>query len=255
METLLINNADIAVGYDGKRMQPVFSLIPVKLKHDLENYLAKGDLKIDLWFEQHKLALVDFSDQPDTFVNFNSPNDIDSFKPSIQSRLPLLGFAAYSGTGKTSLLTKLLPKLNELGLKVAVIKHAHHKFDIDIPGKDSYELRKAGAEQMLISSSRLTALMQTRDDQEPQLAELLTRLDTQSLDLILVEGFKQEPIPKIELHRPALQKPFLYESDDNIIAIATDEPLSLTKQIQQLDLNDIDAIIAFIQQHITNWAS
>jgi molybdopterin-guanine dinucleotide biosynthesis protein B len=97
--------------------------------------------------------------------------------------------------------------------------------------------------------------MQTRDDQEPQLAELLTRLDTQSLDLILVEGFKQEPIPKIELHRPALQKPFLYESDDNIIAIATDEPLSLTKQIQQLDLNDIDAIIAFIQQHITNWAS
>jgi molybdenum cofactor guanylyltransferase/molybdopterin-guanine dinucleotide biosynthesis protein MobB len=255
METLLINNADIAVGYDGERIHPVFSLIPVRLKNDLENYLKNGDRKIDLWFEQHNLVLVDFSDQPDTFVNFNSPNDIDSFKPSIQSRLPLLGFAAFSGTGKTSLLTKLLPKLNELGLNVAVIKHAHHKFDIDIPGKDSYELRKAGAEQMLISSSRLTALMQTRDDQEPLLAELLTRLDTQSLDLILVEGFKQEPIPKIELHRPSLLKPLLYEGDDNIIAIASDETLSLTKQIQQLDLNDIDSIIAFIQQYITNWAS
>jgi len=254
METLLINQADIAVAYDGQRMQPVFSLIPCHLKDDLENYLTNGDRKIDLWLEQHKLALVDFSDQKDTFVNFNYPEDVSAFKPNIHSKIPLLGFAAFSGTGKTSLLTQLLPKLNELGLRVAVIKHAHHKFDIDIPGKDSYELRKAGAEQMLIASSRLTALMQTRHDQEPQLSELLPRLDQQQLDLILVEGFKQEVIPKIELHRPTLEKPLLYQEDDNIIAIASDEALSLTKQIHQLDLNDINAIIVFIQRHITDWA-
>lgn len=254
MEALLINQADISVAFDGERIQPVFSLIPCHLKDDLELYLSNGDRKIDLWFEKHKLALVDFSDQKDTFVNFNYPEDISAFKPKIHSKIPLLGFAAFSGTGKTSLLTQLLPKLNELGLKVAVIKHAHHKFDIDIPGKDSYKLRKAGAEQMLISSSRLTALMQTRHDQEPQLSELLPRLDQQLLDLILVEGFKQEAIPKIELHRPSLGKPLLYENDDNIIAIASDQTLSLNKQLQQLDLNDINAIIAFIHQHIRDWA-
>ncbi len=253
METLLINQADIAVGFDGERIQPVFSLIPTRLKQDLANYLAKGERKIDLWFEQHKLALVDFSDQKHTFINFNYPEDVSAFKTQLKSIVPLIGFAAYSGTGKTSLLTQLLPKLNQIGLKVAVIKHAHHKFDIDIPGKDSYELRKAGAQQMLIASSRLTALMHTRDDREPQLAELLPRLDQQQIDLILVEGFKQESIPKIELHRPSLAKPLLYSDDESIVAIASDETLSLTKQIPQLDLNDIDAIIAFIQQHMTDW--
>jgi molybdenum cofactor guanylyltransferase/molybdopterin-guanine dinucleotide biosynthesis protein MobB len=254
METMLINQADIAVAFDGERMQPVFSLIPCRLKEDLKNYLANGDRKIDLWLEQHKLALVDFSDQADIFVNFNYPEDISAFKPHIGSKVPLLGFAAFSGTGKTSLLSLLLPKLNELGLRVAVIKHAHHKFDIDIPGKDSYELRKAGAVQMLIASSRLMALMQTRYEQEPELTELLPRLDQQQLDLILIEGFKQASIPKIELHRPILGKPLLYPEDDNIIAIASDEILPLTKQIQQLDMNDINAIVTFIQRHITNWA-
>ncbi len=255
METLLITQADIAVAVDGERMQPVFSLIPCRLKDELRAYLEQGDRKIDLWFKQYKLALVDFSDQADNFVNFNTPEDLQASLPTVESKRPLLGFSAYSGTGKTSLLTQLLPRLNQLGLRVAVIKHAHHKFDIDIPGKDSYEIRKAGAQQMLIASSKLVALMQTQEADEPKLANLLPRLDSQALDLVLVEGFKHEAIPKVELHRPSLGKPLLYPDDDNIIAIASDQPLALSKDIQQLDLNDIDAIVSYIQQHITNWTT
>lgn len=254
METLLATQSDIAVAFDGERMQPVFSLIPARLKSDLRNYLENGDRKIDLWFKQHKLALVDFSDQVDQFINFNSPEDIDAEIQTIKSAVPLLGFSAFSGTGKTSLLKQLLPRLKQLGYRVGVIKHAHHKFDIDIPGKDSYEIRKAGAEQMLIASSKLVALMHTKQQEsEPRLTELLPRLEQQQLDLILVEGFKQEAIPKIELHRPTLGKPLLYQDDDNIVAIASDETLTLTRDIKQLDLNDYDAIISFIQQHMTNW--
>lgn len=257
MESLLLSDADIAVAFDGQRLQPVFSLIPCHLQDDLQAYLLQGDRKIDLWLQRHKLTLVDFSDQADTFVNFNHPEDLVSSDNTLKSTVPLLGFAAFSGTGKTTLLTQLLPLLNEQNLNVAVIKHAHHKFDIDKPGKDSYELRKAGAKQMLIASSNLMALMETQpaDLEDPRLAELLLRLDTKNLDLILVEGFKHEAIPKIELHRPSLNKPLLHPDDSNIIAIASDETLDISTSITQLDLNDNEAIINFIKQHIKNWTA
>ncbi|PCH64747.1 MAG: molybdenum cofactor guanylyltransferase [Gammaproteobacteria bacterium] len=256
MESLLLSpNADIAVAFDGQRLQPVFSLIPCHMQDDLQAYLLQGDRKIDLWFQRHKLTVVDFSDQPETFLNFNRPEDLAASDIQLKSAVPLLGFSAFSGTGKTTLLKQLLPLLNQQGLNVAVIKHAHHKFDIDKPGKDSYELRKAGAKQMLIASSNLMALMETQPStlDEPRLAELLPRLDNKNLDLILVEGFKQEAIPKIELHRPSLGKPLLHPDDANIIAIASDELLTLTTPITQLDLNDAEAMIDFIQHHIENW--
>ena len=171
--------------------------------------------------------------------------------------LPLLGFCAYSGTGKTTLLTRLLPLLKEQGLSVAVIKHAHHRFDIDHPGKDSYELRQAGADQMLVASRRRIALVKenSEQDREPALEDALTMLTTDGLDLVLVEGFKLAPIPKIELHRPALGKPLLYPNDPRIIAIASDAPLASEPPIVQLDLNAPGAIVGFILNRILRQAA
>lgn len=168
------------------------------------------------------------------------------------SPVPLLGFAAYSGTGKTSLLVKLLPLFTARGLRVGVIKHAHHDFDIDHPGKDSYALRKAGARQMLIASSRRWALMvEHATQQEPELAQLLTHLDRTTLDLILVEGFKHADFPKIELHRRDLPHPLLFPEDATIIAVACDGPLPVRPTIPQLDINNEHAIFDFIVNYFS----
>ncbi|MDH5473569.1 MAG: molybdopterin-guanine dinucleotide biosynthesis protein B [Gammaproteobacteria bacterium] len=160
---------------------------------------------------------------------------------------PVIGFAAYSGTGKTTLLTQLIPILRDKGLRVAVIKHAHHDFDIDQPGKDSYQLRKAGASPMLISSSRRMALMIDKEDEkEPELAELIHYIHADTIDLILVEGFKHESIAKIELHRPATGKPLLFPDDDNIIAIAHDDIINSASPIPRLDINNPVEIADFL---------
>ncbi len=165
---------------------------------------------------------------------------------------PLLGFAAFSGTGKTTLLRKLIPELKSRGLRVAVVKHAHHNFDVDKPGKDSYELRKAGAAPMLISSSKRTVIMIDNEiEQEPDLQQLLGHIPVDMIDMVLVEGFKQWPFAKIELHREATGKPLMYAEDPNIIAIAHDRPanspLSDT-QIPQLDINNVESIADFVIQ-------
>ncbi len=158
---------------------------------------------------------------------------------------PVLGFAAYSGTGKTTLLVQLLPRLKAQGLRIGMIKHAHHSFDVDKPGKDSYALRKAGAEQMLIASERRWALMRDcPEPREPVLADLLARLDRNQLDLILVEGFRSVPFPKIELHRPSTGHPLLHSRDSSIIAIASDAPLET--HLPQLDINRPDDILKFV---------
>lgn len=165
---------------------------------------------------------------------------------------PLLGFAAFSGTGKTTLLIKLIPVLKQRGLRIAVIKHAHHNFDVDQPGKDSYELRKAGAAPMLISSSRRTVIMiDNQVEEEPELQQLLSHIAADSVDMVLVEGFKQWPFAKIELHRKATGKSLMYPDDANIIAIAhdhgADKPLNDTA-LPQLDINNVEAIADFVMQ-------
>lgn len=256
METLLHTRSELAVASDGQRLQPVFSLIPTRLKTELRAFLEQGERKIDRWLTQYKLAEVDFSDQPDTFVNLNHPEDLQQ-APKPRTSVPMLGFSAFSGTGKTTLLTALLPELNRRGLQVAVVKHAHHNFDIDKPGKDSYEIREAGARQMLIASSRMMALMEKNPDSdtEPRLAPLLPRLDASKLDLILVEGFKHEAIPKVELHRPSLGKPLLFRDDPQIIAIASDAPIEDSGNVVCLDLNNIQAIADFIEQFKQSWTA
>ena len=164
---------------------------------------------------------------------------------------PLLGFCAFSGTGKTTLLERLIPDLRGRDLRLAVIKHAHHNFDVDQPEKDSYKLRHAGAGQMLISSGRRWALMHelAEDESEWSLSQLLDVIDHDNTDLILVEGFKKEPIRKIELHRPSLGHPVLCTSDTHIVAIATDDELTTSPKIPVLDLNQPAAIGNFIVEY------
>lgn len=161
---------------------------------------------------------------------------------------PILGFVAFSGTGKTTLLKKLIPLLKARDLQVALIKHTHHEFDIDTPGKDSYELRHAGVDQVMVASSRRWALMVETPNQveDPQLATLIQHLDTSQLDLILLEGFKHAAVPKIELHRPALNKPFLFPEDPGIIAIASDAPLEQHIDLPILELNNPVIIADFV---------
>ncbi len=170
---------------------------------------------------------------------------------SIQFPKPILGFAAFSGTGKTTLLVKLLPVLKQRGLRIAIVKHAHHNFDVDTPGKDSYELRKSGASPMLICSSRRTAIMiENEQEQEPDLQDVLSHINPDSIDLVLVEGFKLWSFPKIELHRPAVGKPLLFPNDDNMIAIAHDGSLAIKPDIPVLDINNTQQIAEFVIQFI-----
>ncbi len=163
--------------------------------------------------------------------------------------IPVLGFAAYSGTGKTTLLTQLIPLLKKKNLRVALIKHSHHSFDIDKPGKDSYRLREAGASPvMLVSKYRRAVITELETEEYPKLDDQLKLLDQRNLDLILVEGFKAESFPKIELHRSVLNKPLLYPKDPTIIALATDEQLSIPENLTLLDLNNPQLIADFILQ-------
>lgn len=160
--------------------------------------------------------------------------------------MKVFGIAGWSGSGKTTLLEKLIPALIARGLKVSVIKHAHHGFDIDKPGKDSWRHREAGAAEVMLACGTRWALMhECRAEPEPQLADLLARLAP--CDLVLVEGFKQEPVPKLEVHRPAHGKPPLFAERDDIVAVASDEAIAAT--IPVLPLNDIAALADFIIGH------
>ena len=158
---------------------------------------------------------------------------------------PVLGFAAFSGAGKTSLLKKLIPLLKQRGLRLGLIKHSHHTVEIDHAGKDSYILRKAGAAQMLVASARRTVLM-INHPSAPPLDRLLGNFEAARLDLVLVEGFKNNPISKIELHRPRLGHPLLCTTDPNIIAVVSDAPLTPRPTVPLLDLNDPLTIVDFI---------
>ncbi|HHO67873.1 MAG TPA: molybdopterin-guanine dinucleotide biosynthesis protein B [Gammaproteobacteria bacterium] len=158
---------------------------------------------------------------------------------------PVIGFAARSGTGKTTLLEKLLPVLVQRGLRPGVIKHSHHDFAIDVPGKDSDRLRRAGAVQTLIASPWREVWIRERGGEgEPRLEDLLARLDRAGLDLILVEGFRHLPFPRIEVVRQAAGGTPLYPTDDCIVAVVTDRPLDTA--LPQIDLDDPAALADYL---------
>ncbi len=162
--------------------------------------------------------------------------------------IPLLGIVAYSGTGKTTLLKQLIPYLRQRGIRTGLIKHTHHEVDIDTPGKDSFELRKAGADQTMIASHRRWALMTETPQQETlDLRYLATRFDGNKLDMILVEGFKREKIDKIVLYREENSRSLEQLMDSQVIAVASNRlPASVPDSITLLDLNKIDEIGEFI---------
>ncbi len=170
---------------------------------------------------------------------------IDKLKP------PVVGIVAYQkNAGKTVLLKELIRLARERGLSVAVIKHAHHSFDIDHAGKDSYEMRSSGAAQVLVASRKRWALMAETPDNEhdPSLNDLLARLDLEDVDLVLVEGLRHEPIPKIEVHRADLRSPFLFPDDETIVAVASDSPVTIDTDLPRLNTSRPDEILAFIEQ-------
>ena len=155
----------------------------------------------------------------------------------------IFGLAGWSGSGKTTLLTKLIPELIGRGITVSTLKHAHHEFDIDKPGKDSWLHRQAGAMEVMVASSRRFALMhELREEPEPSLDQLAARMAP--VDLLLVEGFKTHAHPKLEVHRPSVGKPFLYPDDPHIVAVASDEVLTVPLRV--LALADIAAIADLI---------
>jgi molybdopterin-guanine dinucleotide biosynthesis protein B len=158
----------------------------------------------------------------------------------------VIGLAGWSGSGKTTLAEQLIAGLTARGLEVATIKHAHHGFDADKPGKDSYRHRAAGARQVVVSSQARSVLFtENRDRGERRLEELLDALSP--ADIVIVEGFKREPIPKIEIFRLATGKPPLFTADPQIIAVATDDANALpTTPPHLLDLNDVGSIIAYV---------
>lgn len=166
--------------------------------------------------------------------------------------IPIVGICAWSGTGKTTLITTLIPLLRAQGLRVAVIKHAHHKVELDQPGKDTFRFQTAGADQVILASQKTRAvLFEHTETTEVSLKSALELVNHHAIDLILVEGFKHETLPKIEIHRPALGNPLLFPNDPQIIAIASDTPLDLANaQITQLDLQQPNTIAQFILERI-----
>jgi molybdopterin-guanine dinucleotide biosynthesis protein B len=161
--------------------------------------------------------------------------------------MKIFGIAGYSGSGKTTLIERLVPVFTGYGLRVSLIKHAHHSFDVDHPGKDSYRHRHAGCSEVLVASSLRWALMhELRGAPEPTLQELIKRIAP--CDLLLIEGFKREPISKLEVYRTTLGEPLLFPEDPNIAAIASDQRVDT--ELPQFRLDDVAAIATFIRDRV-----
>lgn len=240
---LRINHVKIAYAHDGEQPHPTIALIHRSIMPMLQDYLNAGERRIFHFFQSQPSIAVDFSEQKQAFKNFNTPEDfIDNLDDKTTDAIPLLAITGYSGTGKTTLLEKLIPQLNQQNIKVGLIKHSHHNIDIDKQGKDSYRLRMAGANPTVIVCDERWAMMVETPSAKMTFEDLVKQLQTQNIDLILVEGFKQDALPKIQLHRKVIHKP-LPELDKFTLATATDYPIS---RENLLDINNIEQIATFI---------
>ena len=259
--TLDLHAAEIAVARVAGELQPVFALMRGSLGPALDAFLRGKRRKLLAWYEQHRLAVADF-DEPDAFRNLNTAEDCALAADALHAgagRPRLLGIAGYSGSGKTTLLTGLIPRLRAAGLRLGVLKHAHHHFDIDHPGKDSYQLRQAGAACVMVASANRDAFITEHNaGRDPRLRDLLGHFEGRALDLVLVEGFRHEHFPKLEVHRAGSLAPadrarasrgLLCAEDDSIIALATDTAVAPPRQLPLFGVDDLDAITEFVLQH------
>ncbi|HEN5371357.1 TPA: molybdenum cofactor guanylyltransferase MobA [Klebsiella pneumoniae] len=235
-------DAPVVWAHDGERDHPAVALVHRQIIPELEAYLAHGERRVMVFMRQMGGRPVNFSDVKTAFINVNTLENLQQ----MQELIPLLAIAAWSGTGKTTLLKRLIPELCALGLRPGLIKHTHHDMDVDKPGKDSYELRKAGAAQTIVASEQRWALMtETPEKPELDLTWLVSRMDASKLDLVLVEGFKHEPVPKILLFRQnSGHRVEELVIDEHTIAVASD--VSIATSLPLLDLNDVPQIATFI---------
>jgi len=239
--------------------QPVVVLLHRSLAAGLRAFMAGGGRRVMDWMLQQGPIAVDWPDAA-PFSNLNTPEDIARCTalhpappagalPLWVGNAPVIGVAAGSGTGKTTLLEATIPHLVAAGLRVTLVKHAHHEFDIDRPGKDSHRLRMAGACQVVVGSARRIASILERPciDSAPTLCEFLARIDLDHVDLVLVEGFKRDPIPRLALMRRAAPAPVVPLDDPWLVALASDGVAAPGgEHLLRLDLDDPAAVAAFL---------
>lgn len=239
--SLRINQAKIAYAHDGTQAHPTIALIHRSITPALSHYLAQGERRLLQFFQQQKSIAVDFSEQVEAFRNFNTADEFATFhKNTTACSTKILAITGYSGTGKTTLLEKLIPLLCQKGIRVGLIKHSHHNIETDKAGKDSYRLRAVGANPtMVVCDNRWTLMKET--EQAVSFNECFAKFEKE-VDLVLVEGFKHETLPKIQLHRKGIDKP-LPELDNFTLATATDYPLD---RENKLDINNPEQITEFI---------
>jgi molybdopterin molybdotransferase len=267
----------LRIARTGGDWQPVFALLHRRLAADLRDFLGTptddettavtatphppaktAEHKVMTWMARHAPRPVDWVEAKG-FLNLNTPAELAAWSerlpppplrqaPLWVGRAPVLGIAAPSGTGKTTLLEAVLPHLVAAGLRVALVKHAHHDFDLDQPGKDSHRLRQAGARQVVVGSTRRLASIIEREDPEcaPSLGEFLARIDPRLADLVLVEGFKRDPIPRLALARAGAPSPPVPLTDPWLVALVSDDPAGAPTTLPCLALDDPAAVAAFL---------
>ena len=250
----LKNGFDAVVPSSLHGFEPLFALYSRKCLDPMRELLESGNLCIYEFYPQVRVRrvpceeLAPLDPEGKSLMNINTPGDLDRLrKKALPAAATAVAFVAKSGTGKTTLLEKVIARLKDRGYRVGVIKHDAHRFDIDHPGKDSYRLTAAGADAMLISSSEKLALVK-KHAASPSVEELVSTFFT-DVDIVLTEGFKSSALPKIELHRRERSRTLLCRGKDHdpaLLAVASDEPLEL--DVPLLDINDGDAVADFIER-------